>query len=77
MPPLFSFDRLWYDDTMKNFRKDGSMLTKNQLIEIEITDLTSEGNGVGHVGEERFAIFVPNTAPGDRAQIRVVKVLKN
>ncbi len=46
------------------------MLTKNQLIEIEITDLTSEGNGVGHYGEERFAIFVPNTAPGDRAEVR-------
>lgn len=62
---------------MKKLRKDVIMLTKNQLIEIEITDLTSEGNGVGHYGEERFAVFVPNTAPGDRAEIRVVKVLKN
>ena len=52
------------------------MFAKNQLIEIEITDLTSEGNGVGHYGEERFAVFVPNTAPGDRAEVRIVKVLK-
>lgn len=52
-------------------------LEKNQIIPLEITGLTSEGNGVGHYGPDRFAFFVPNTAPGDRAQVRVVKLLKN
>ena len=53
------------------------MLQKNQTATIQITGLTSEGNGVGHLGEERFAVFVPNTAPGDVAEIKIVKVLKS
>lgn len=52
-------------------------LEKNQVISLEITGLTNEGNGVGHYGSNRFAVFVPNTAPGDRVRIRLVKLLKN
>jgi 23S rRNA (uracil1939-C5)-methyltransferase len=52
-------------------------LEKNQIISLKITGMTNEGNGVGHYGEENFAIFVPNTAPGDAVQIKLVKLLKN
>ena len=51
------------------------MLIKNQVYRTEITDMTSEGSGVCHI--EGIAVFVPNTAVGDTADIKIVKVLKN
>jgi len=51
------------------------MLTKNQIITAEITDITSEGSGVCRA--EGFAVFVPDTAVGDVAEVRIVKVLKS
>jgi len=51
-------------------------LEKNQIITLNITGLTNEGNGVGHYGEDNFTIFVPNTAPGDRVKVKLVKLLK-
>lgn len=50
-------------------------LKKNDLIEISITGMTAEGMGVGHHGG--MAVFVPLTAPGDTAEVKIVKVLKN
>ena len=50
-------------------------MEKNELIELEITALTSEGSGIGRSGG--MAVFVPFTAPGDRAQVRIVKVQKS
>lgn len=47
-------------------------VVKNQEYELEITDITSEGQGIGRV--DGFAVFVPKTAPGDRVQVRIVKV---
>lgn len=51
------------------------MITKNQSYEVRIEDLTLEGNGVCRI--EGFAVFVPMTAPGDVARIKIVKVLKS
>lgn len=51
------------------------MLKKNDLIDMTITDLSSEGNGVGRY--EGLAVFVPLAAVGDRLKVRIVKVLKN
>lgn len=45
---------------------------KNRLYTIEITDLASDGNGVGRV--EGFAVFIPATAPGDVVKTLIVKV---
>ena len=50
-------------------------LKKNDIIELSITGMTAEGMGVGHF--EGMAVFTPLTAPGDLAQVKVVKVLKN
>lgn len=50
-------------------------IIKNECYEIEITGVTSEGNGVGKV--DGFALFVPETAIGDIVLVKVLKVLKN
>ncbi len=50
-------------------------MKKNDLTEIEITGITAEGSGVGKA--DGMAIFVPQTAVGDVAVVRAVKVKKN
>lgn len=51
------------------------MYSKNEIIELNITSLTSDGDGVGRAGELVF--FVPNTAVGDTVRARVLKIRKN
>ena len=51
------------------------MPEKNQVCTAEITGLTSEGSGVCRV--DGMAVFVPSTAVGDIAEIKIVKVLKS
>lgn len=51
------------------------MLQKNDLIQLDVTDITNEASGVGRHGG--MAVFVPGAAVGDRLEVRVVKVLKN
>ncbi|WP_040195865.1 23S rRNA (uracil(1939)-C(5))-methyltransferase RlmD [Candidatus Soleaferrea massiliensis] len=51
------------------------MVQKNEILELEIVDITEEGNGVAK--HDGFAVFIPNTAVGDRAQVRIVKVLSS
>ena len=51
------------------------MFKKNEFTELEITDVTTEGNGVGRA--DGIIIFVPNTAVGDRIRAKIVKVTKN
>lgn len=50
-------------------------MTKNQIIELEITSLTNEGSGVGRY--DGMAVFVPFTAVGDVVECRIVKALKS
>ena len=49
------------------------MVEKNKHYEIEITGISSDGNGIGNI--DGFAVFVPMTAVGDVLEIVVVKVL--
>ena len=51
------------------------MYRRNEIIELNITAMTSDGDGVGRVGELVF--FVPNTAVGDTVRAKVLKVKKN
>ncbi len=54
-------------------------IRKNELYDIDITGMTAEGSGVGHIvdnGEKGMAVFVPLTAIGDRIRCRIVKVEK-
>lgn len=50
------------------------MLIKNQIYEAEITDYTTEGQGVAHI--EGCAVFVPNAIAGERVRLRITLVRK-
>ena len=49
--------------------------TKNQVLTLTIESLSSDGNGVAH--KDGQAVFVPLTAPGDVAEVRIVKPMKS
>ncbi len=51
------------------------MLKKNEIISLTITDINSEGVGVGHI--DGRAVFVPFTLTGEVVKVRIEKVLKN
>lgn len=48
-------------------------MKKNDVIELEITDLTGGGDGVGKANDGRV-VFVPNTAVGDVIKALIIKV---
>ena len=48
--------------------------TKNQLITLEITDVSHEGEGVGKA--DGFTFFVKDTIPGDKVTAKVMKTKK-
>ena len=50
-------------------------MKKNDIIELKIDGLTSEGSGVGR--HEGLAVFVPYSAPGDVIECRILKVMKS
>ena len=56
-------------------RQAAETLRKNQIIPLEITGMTAEGNGVGHFCG--LAVFVPQTAVGDVLDVRIVKIQKH
>ncbi len=45
---------------------------QGQLVEIDITDLTDTGDGVGRFGQ--LVVFVPDTVTGDRVLVRLLQV---
>ena len=49
------------------------MLKKNELIELDVESLSSDGNGVAHYNG--VAVFVPFSAAGERVRAQVVKVM--
>ncbi len=51
------------------------MLNKNDIVEVEIVDLTHEGAGVAKVNG--FVFFVDNALPGEAIKMRVLKLKKN
>ena len=51
-------------------------MNKNDILTLEITDINPDGNGVGR-GEGGEVIFVPLTAPGDIASVKIIKCTKN
>ncbi|MFP4219782.1 MAG: 23S rRNA (uracil(1939)-C(5))-methyltransferase RlmD [Phormidium sp.] len=50
-------------------------MQQGQCIDVEIVDLADSGDGVGKCGDR--VVFVPDTAIGDRAQVRLVQVKRN
>ena len=47
-------------------------LQKSQILTLRIERLSSDGSGVAHSADGE-AVFVPGTAPGDEARVRIVK----
>ena len=53
-------------------------LKKNDIVRLEITGITNEGNGVGRTENGGgIVVFVPFTAIGDIADVKIVKVMKS
>ena len=50
-------------------------LAKNQIHEVTVESLSSDGNGVAHIDGQ--AVFIPGTAPGDVIACRIVKAMKS
>lgn len=50
------------------------MLKKNDIVEVEIVDLTHEGAGVAKV--DGLVFFVENALPSEKILMRVLKVNK-
>lgn len=50
-------------------------MKKNDIIRLEIIDMTSDGSGVGKT--DSMVVFVPDTAIGDVCDVRILKVKKN
>lgn len=51
------------------------MFKKNDVIEVEVVDLTHQGQGVAKV--DGFVFFVENALPGEKISMRVLKLKKN
>ena len=47
-------------------------LRKNEIIDLTIHDLDRSGNGRGY--HQDFSVLVPNTAPGDQLQVKLIKI---
>lgn len=50
-------------------------IKKNQEVELEITGMTHDGNGVGKLSG--MAVFIPGCAQGDIAVVRIIAVKKS
>ena len=50
-------------------------MNKNDLVTVEITDLTADGEGIGRAGA--FPLFIKDACVGDLAECRVMKLKKN
>lgn len=50
-------------------------MKKNDFVNMTITGMTTEGNGVGRADD--MAVFVPFTAVGDEVRVKITKVLKS
>lgn len=49
---------------------------KNEILTLTVTDINPDGNGVARTGTG-LVVFVPQTAPGDTARVRIIKETKS
>lgn len=54
---------------------NGKTLQKNDAIELEISDLTSEGEGIGKI--DGYAVFIKDALPGEVVKVVLTKLKKN
>ncbi len=48
------------------------MIQQGDLVELQITDISNDGSGVGRIDNQ--VVFVPDTLTGDRLKARIVRV---
>ncbi len=70
---FYSF--LCYNQVITNTKTGETKMKKNELYEAQIIDYTTEGSGICKI--DGMAVFVPNSAAGDTAEIRILKTAKN
>lgn len=56
-------------------KKESDLYEKNQLIQVEITDMGTEGEGIGKING--FPFFIKDTVIGDVVEAKVMKAKKN
>ncbi|MFD0050997.1 23S rRNA (uracil(1939)-C(5))-methyltransferase RlmD [Actinomycetes bacterium NPDC127524] len=54
--------------------KKTAPVAKNETIDVVFEDLTHDGAGVAKI--DGYPVFVPNTLPGEKAKIKIIKVNK-
>ena len=52
-------------------------MRQGEIINVTVTGINNEGEGVVRCGEEHFVLFIPNALPGEEISCRVVRVKKN
>ena len=52
-------------------------MRQGELLNVTITGLNNEGEGIVRIGDDGFVLFVPGALPGESAQVRVVTKKKN
>ena len=50
------------------------MIQKNEIYQIRIEDMTTEGDGIGKV--DGYPLFVKGALTGDLAEVKVIKAKK-
>lgn len=56
-------------------KKENALYEKNQMIRVEITDMGTEGEGIGKI--DGFPFFIKDTVIGDVVDAKVIKAKKN
>src|SRR5690625_3857169 len=54
--------------------KKEATVQKNDIVEVNIEDLTHDGSGVAKING--YALFIPKALPGEQVKAKVVKVKK-
>ncbi len=52
------------------------MLKKNEMVTVTVTDIAHNGSGIGKT-DDGFVVFVPELLIGEKAEVKILKVLKN
>ena len=52
-------------------------MRQGEIINVTVTGINNEGEGVVRCGEEHFVLFIPNALPGEEISCRITRVKKN
>ncbi len=52
------------------------MIKKNEIVTVTVTDISHDGSGIGKT-DDGFVVFVPELLIGEKAKVKILKVLKN